>query len=85
MNTVFGKLKNIGNLDYVGGWYKKASDYSENTSIECALVSTNSVTQGEQPAILFKPLFEKGIHIRRFLSKGKTPHMVISSFIVFGC
>ena len=60
---VFGKIKNIGNLDYVGGWYKKVADYIENTFIESALVSTNSVTQGEQPAILFKPLFEKGIHI----------------------
>ena len=60
---VFGKIKNIGNLDYVSGWYKKATDYIETTTVETALVSTNSVTQGEQPAILFKPLFERGIHI----------------------
>ena len=60
---VFGKIKNIGNLDYVSGWYKKASDYTVNSRVYCALVSTNSVTQGEQPAILWKPLFETGIEI----------------------
>ena len=60
---VFGKIKNIGNLDYVSGWYKKASDFTYGTRVFCALVSTNSVTQGEQPAILWKPLFESGIGI----------------------
>ncbi len=61
MLDVFGKIKNIGNLDYVSGWYKKASDFTYGTRVYCALVSTNSVTQGEQPAILWKPLFESGI------------------------
>lgn len=60
---VFGKIKGIGNIDYVSGWYKKACNYTENTNIYCALVSTNSVTQGEQPALLWKPLFESGIGI----------------------
>lgn len=60
---VFGKIKGLGNIDYVSGWYKKACNFTENTNIYCALVSTNSVTQGEQPAILWKPLFESGIGI----------------------
>ena len=60
---VFGKIKNIGNLDYVSGWYKKTSDFTDGTRIYSALVSTNSVTQGEQPAILWKPLFKAGIGI----------------------
>lgn len=61
---VFGsKWKNVGNLDYVCCWYKKAADYILNTNIKCAFVSTNSVCQGEQVAILWKPLFEKGITI----------------------
>ena len=64
LKYVFGeKWKNIGNLDYVCGWYKKASDYMRNTSICAALVSTNSVSQGETVANLWKPLFEKGIQI----------------------
>lgn len=34
-----------------------------DTSIRTSLVSTNSITQGEQVAILWKPLYEKGVHI----------------------
>ena len=61
---VFGtKWKNAGNLDYVSCWYKKAADLMKGTSIRTALVSTNSVSQGESVAILWKPLFEDGVHI----------------------
>ena len=61
---VFGKKwKNAGNLDYVSCWYKKASDYMENTKIKSALVSTNSITQGESVSILWRDLFKKGIKI----------------------
>lgn len=46
---VFGsKFKGLRNIDYVSGWYKKAADYIADTSIRCAFVSTNSITQGEQ-------------------------------------
>ncbi len=62
---IFGaKWKNAGNLDYVAGWYKKSQKLmSENPAIRAALVSTNSVTQGEQVANLWKPLMESGVHI----------------------
>ena len=64
MIAVFGKdWKNIGNIDYVGAWYKKAADYMKGTNIEAAYVSTNSISQGEQVANLWKPLFDEGIHI----------------------
>lgn len=63
VNVIFCGWKNIGNLDYVSCWYKKASDYIKNTDVRVALVSTNSITQGEAVANLFKPLFEDGIHI----------------------
>ena len=59
MKVVFGKLKGLGNLDYVSAWYKKACDYFINTEIECAFVSTNSISQGEQVAILWEPLFDE--------------------------
>ncbi|MDY2943248.1 MAG: type IIL restriction-modification enzyme MmeI, partial [Paludibacteraceae bacterium] len=65
MLALFGKdWKNIGNLDYVGGWYLKAARLMQlNSAIRAALVSTNSITQGEQVAILWQPLFEQyGIH-----------------------
>ena len=57
-------MKGFGkNIDYVAGWYYKASELIHNTNIRCALVSTNSITQGEQVAAIWKPLYEKfGIH-----------------------
>ncbi len=76
--AVFGeKWKNLGNLDYVSGWYKKAADYmlsagvegfeassgTKGKSVRAALVSTNSVCQGEAVAALWKPLGESGVHI----------------------
>lgn len=61
---VFGShWKNLGNMDYVTGWYKKASDYSKGTTIRCALVSTNSICQGESVGNLWRPLMEDGVHI----------------------
>ena len=62
--TVFGdKWKNAGNLDYVACWYKKCTDFIKGTSVRAALVSTNSVSQGESVANLWKPLFADGVHI----------------------
>lgn len=63
LNNIFKGWKNAGNLDYVSCWYKKAADYIKGTQIRCALVSTNSISQGEQVANLWKPLHEEGIHI----------------------
>lgn len=61
--SVFGaKWKNAGNLDYVACWYKKAVDFMQDTKIRTALVSTNSITQGESVSNLWKPLFESGAH-----------------------
>ena len=60
--NIFGKKwKNAGNLDFVACWYKKAADLTVGTNIRSALVSTNSITQGEQVPILWKPLFENGL------------------------
>ncbi|HFI0403349.1 TPA: class I SAM-dependent DNA methyltransferase [Streptococcus suis] len=56
--------KTAGKIDFVAGWYFKASQLMQNTTIQAALVSTNSITQGEQVASVFKPLVERfGIHI----------------------
>jgi len=63
VNTLFHGWKNAGNLDYVCCWYKKASALMCDTAIRTALVSTNSVTQGETVANLWKPLFDAGVHI----------------------
>ncbi len=45
--------------DYVSCWYFKAAKMIQNTNIKCAFVSTNSITQGEQAASVFKPLYER--------------------------
>ena len=63
LNGVFSGWRNVGNLDYVCCWYKKAADLMTGTAIRTALVSTNSVTQGESVADLWKPLFAQGVHI----------------------
>lgn len=59
MNQVFKDLKNVGNLDYVSAWYSKAADMiKENRNLRVAFVSTNSICQGEQVAILWKYILE---------------------------
>lgn len=50
-------------LDYVTCWFYIASKYIKETKIRCALVSTNSITQGEQVEIIWKPILENGIKI----------------------
>ena len=58
MIFIFGKKwKNLGNMDYVSCWYKKAAEYMQDTNTKAALVSTNSVCQGQAVAALWKPLF----------------------------
>ena len=66
LTAVFGsRWKNLGNLDYVCGWYKRAADLmQQHPQTRTALVSTNSITQGEQVASLWRHLVEQqGVHI----------------------
>ncbi len=52
------------NIDYVAGWYYKATKFILNSNIKVAFVSTNSIVQGEQVAAVWKPLYDKyNIHI----------------------
>lgn len=90
LETVFRELKNAGLLDYVAAWYVKALAYIKgNSKVDVAFVSTNSITQGEQVAVLWPLLFEAGIRIRfahrtfRWSNEGKgnaTVHCVIIGF-----
>ena len=65
MDYVFENSKNIKyrTLDYVSCWYYLATKYIKGTMIHVAFVSTNSISQGEQTEILWRPLFELGIKI----------------------
>lgn len=56
--------KTAGKIDYVSGWYFKAAELMNNTNVRTAFVSTNSITQGEQVAGVWKPLYDRfNIHI----------------------
>lgn len=61
---VFDSTKNIGDLDYVTGWYIKAAKYIQNTAVKVAFVSTNSIVQGLQVSLLWSVmLYKYGIKI----------------------
>lgn len=62
--NVVGDIKGVGELDFVSGWYYKATEYIKGTNIEVAFVSTNSICQGQQAVTMWKPLFQKGIKIQ---------------------
>lgn len=64
-NDQFNDLsKGAGQLDFVSAWYAKATKFMKhNPAIQSALVSTNSITQGEQVPILWKYLCGQGTHI----------------------
>jgi hypothetical protein len=57
MEIIFSGLKSYGMLDYVTAWYKKAAQLITNTNTKVAFVSTNSITQGEQPGVLWTILY----------------------------
>lgn len=69
VTAIFGKdWQNVGNLDYVTCWYMKATTmmeqaWAQGKTVRAALVSTNSISQGEQVADLWTPLIERGVHI----------------------
>lgn len=62
MDLIWTDVKR-GKLDFVTCWYVKATEMMRETNIQTALVSTNSISQGEQATTLWKKLFEQGVHI----------------------
>ena len=59
IQNIFGSIKDVQDLDYVTGWFKKAALLIQNTQIECAFVSTNSICQGSQVPILWNVLLNE--------------------------
>ena len=59
MGLVCGQTKGAGVLDYVTGWYFRAAEYIQSTTIDVGFVSTNSISQGEQVGILWNELFTR--------------------------
>lgn len=56
--------KDISRLDYVTGWHAKTLEYLHDRSGQFAFVTTNSITQGDQAARLFSPIFTQGWKIK---------------------
>ena len=63
LESVFGSEKKWGKCDYCVGWYKKAADFMHGKKCHAALVSTNSITQGEQVEPTWRRLFDAGVVI----------------------
>ncbi|MFN8352508.1 MAG: DNA methyltransferase [Flavobacteriales bacterium] len=59
--NVWGKTGRYGRLDFVTCWFKKAADLIKGGTTEVAFVSTNSIVQGEQPAIMWSVLNSMGM------------------------
>ena len=93
VQDLFGKIKDVQDLDYVTCWYMKASQVIQGTRIEVCFVSTNSICQGAQVPILWEILLvDYQIHINfayqtfKWGSESNDPaavHCVIVSFAVF--
>ncbi|ODT34905.1 MAG: methylase [Niabella sp. SCN 42-15] len=93
MASIFSTVKGAGVLDYVTAWYVRAAQLIQNTKTKVAFVSTNSISQGEQPGILWSLLYNHykiKIHFahRTFSwsneAKGKAAvHVVIIGFANF--
>lgn len=58
MNNIFGNIGSVGDLDYVTAWYYLAAKYIQNSAIQVAFVSTNSITQGVQVPALWNSMFQ---------------------------
>lgn len=61
MKAVF--RKDFGSLDYIACWFYKGAKYIENSKAECAFVTTNSICQGLQVALLWKRVLQNGVEI----------------------
>jgi hypothetical protein len=89
---VFDGVPSFKKLDFVASWFYKAAKFSVNTDIQAGLVSTNSISMGEQVSILWQPILDMGIKInfahRTFAwdndAKGKAAvHCIIVGFAHF--
>ena len=63
LKEVFAPSKDYGKLDYVAGWFKKASDLIEGTDAEAAFVSSNSICQGESVNLFWQKLLANCLYI----------------------
>ena len=63
MAIALSELKENKSLDYIAAWFWKGAKYIENTKTRYALVSTNSICQGEQVGMLWPHIFDRSLEI----------------------
>jgi len=63
MKFVFHGKSGYNNMDYIACWFYKAKDYIKDNNAKCALVTTNSICQGEQVALLWPSILSDNIEI----------------------
>ncbi len=64
LRRIFGNIPGAGVLDYVTCWYVKAAELIQGTKVSVAFVSTNSISQGEHPGLLWPILWKRGVRIQ---------------------
>jgi hypothetical protein len=60
---IWKNIDKAGNLDYVANWFLKAARAISGKNAKAAFVATNSISQGEQPSIMWPAIFDYGVHI----------------------
>ncbi len=63
MAIVFKDIDGYKNLDFISAWFYKGAKYIKNTNAQYSLVSTNSICQGEQVALLWPLIFNLNLEI----------------------
>ena len=63
MDCVFQEIKGYKNLDYIACWFFKGAKYIHDSTAKLAFVSTNSICQGEQVALLWPHIFKLNLEI----------------------
>jgi type I restriction-modification system DNA methylase subunit len=61
--TIWKDIKGAGDIDYVCNWFSLAAAQIRVHGLKAAFVATNSVSQGEQPAIIWGHLRKFGVEI----------------------
>jgi hypothetical protein len=84
-SATWGNMRGSGLLDYVSNWFLLGAKWASEQGVRVAFVATNSITQGEQPALIWGKLFQLGVGIdfayRTFQwDNGAAVHCVIVGF-----
>jgi len=63
MKIALSEVKDKKGVDYIAAWFWKGAKYIKDTKAKYAFVTTNSISQGEQVAMLWEPIFDLGLEI----------------------